>query len=74
MQIGWYEAIIVDNFVNWRLIGLFVCRCASGESCVSLQKVCDGVADCSDSGDEASCGKTSLWNSGVKACLRSLYN
>ena len=33
-------------------------RCESGgeEICLSLEQVCDGIADCTDGRDEATCG------------------
>ena len=47
--------VCVCKFVFFLLCVCSWCRCAVGEDCVSLWKVCDGVEDCTDSGDEAFC-------------------
>lgn len=57
-QWGGVEVVMCENY--------FLSRCGSGEACVSLQRVCDGLGDCSDGSDEAACGKKirDLWSLG----------
>ena len=33
-------------------------RCVADKKCISLDKRCDAVGDCSDSSDEFNCGNT----------------